>query len=494
MNILLITSDQQQMDTLGILNPEIKTPNLDRLAKEGACYTRTYCPNPTCTPTRASLITGQYPSQHGAWTLGMKLPESALTLGDVLRENGYTSALDGKAHFQPLASTEEFPSLEAYPILQDLEFWKNFKDRFYGFDSVELARNHTDEAHVGQHYAIWMEEKGLKDWRKYFREPTGTKKSEDCAAWEIPEEFHYDAWIAERVNAKLEEYSQNNQPFFLWASFFDPHPDYIVPEPWFSMYPPEELSMPDSSQMEWDKLPPHFKMTQDPEADFSEYRESGYGIHGMGYHCQDINRLRKYKSAYYGMISMMDKYIGKILDKVDQLGMKEDTLIIFTSDHGHFIGEHGLCAKGPLMYEELLKAPFIIRGKGIKQGIYDTMQSLVDFAPSILDSLGINVPRVMTGISQYPVWCGQKESVRDHIICEHHHEPNSINVRTYVDERYKITIYQGHDYGEIYDLKNDSGENHNLWENVELRAELLLKYASAELEKEVRWMPRIAVA
>ena len=175
MNLLLITSDQQQLSTLGILNPEIKTPNLDRLAGEGACYTRTYCPNPTCTPTRASLITGQYPSQHGAWTLGTKLPESVLTIGDVLRENGYVSALVGKAHFQPLASTDEFPSLEAYPILQDLEFWKNYKDRFYGFDSVELARNHTDEAHVGQHYAIWMEEKGLKDWRRYFREPTGTK-------------------------------------------------------------------------------------------------------------------------------------------------------------------------------------------------------------------------------------------------------------------------------------------------------------------------------
>ena len=174
--------------------------------------------------------------------------------------------------------------------------------------------------------------------------------------------------------------------------------------------------------------------------------------------------------------------------------MDWNTLFVFTSDHGHFIGEHGLCAKGPFMYEELLRVPFIVKGKGIKKGLYDSMQSLVDFAPSILDALGIDIPRVMTGVSQYPVWCGNKKAARNHIICEHHHEPNSINVRTYVDEQYKITIYQGHDYGEIYDLKNDGNENHNLWEDMELRAKLLLKYASAELEKEVRWMPRIAGA
>lgn len=260
------------------------------------------------------------------------------------------------------------------------------------------------------------------------------------------------------------------------------------------MYPPEELTMPDSSGMEWDSLPPHFRMTQEKNSDFSEYKESGYAIHGMNYHCQDEKKLRQYKSAYYGMVSMMDKYIGKILNKVRELDLEEDTLVVFTSDHGHFIGEHGLCAKGPFMYEELLRVPFLIKGKGIKKGLCESMQTLVDFAPSILEAMGIAVPRVMTGISQYPVWCGQKKLVRNHIICEHHHEPNSINLRTYVDERYKITIYQGKDYGEIYDLKNDPLEEHNLWENDSLRAELLLKYASAELEKEVRWMPRIAHA
>ena len=118
-NLLLITSDQQHWNTLGASNSELQTPHLDRLAREGTTFTRAYCPNPTCTPTRASMITGQYPSQHGAWSLGTKLPESVRTLGDELQTAGYRTALVGKAHFQPLKGTEEFPSLESYPIIQD---------------------------------------------------------------------------------------------------------------------------------------------------------------------------------------------------------------------------------------------------------------------------------------------------------------------------------------------------------------------------------------
>lgn len=164
-NILLITSDQQHFNTIGAFNSEIITPNLDRLVREGTYFDRAYCPNPTCTPTRASLITGLFPSQHGAYTLGTKLDEKVPTIGGILKSNGYETALVGKAHFQPLKSTEKYPSLESYPIMQDLDFWENFKDDFYGFSEVRLLRNHTIEAHVGQHYALWMEKRGLKNWR-----------------------------------------------------------------------------------------------------------------------------------------------------------------------------------------------------------------------------------------------------------------------------------------------------------------------------------------
>ena len=149
-NVLLITSDQQHWNTLGVTNPEVRTPNLDRLAQEGTRFERAYCPNPTCSPTRAPIITGKYPSQHGCWSLGTKLPESERTVGEDFKAAGFRTALVGKAHFQPLYETPEYRSLESYPIMQDLDFWRNFHGPFYGFDHVELAPNHADEPPVGQ--------------------------------------------------------------------------------------------------------------------------------------------------------------------------------------------------------------------------------------------------------------------------------------------------------------------------------------------------------
>ncbi len=343
-NILFITSDQQHFNTLGALNPEISTPNLDRLAADGMLFERAYCPNPTCTPTRASLITGRYPSQHGAYSLGTKLLEGEHTIGEDLRAAGYQSALVGKAHFQPLHGTDEYPSLEAYPVLQDLDFWRSFHGPFYGFDHVELARNHTDEAHVGQHYAIWMEENGLDNWRDYFREPTGNNNDQE-RTWEIPEEFHYDAWIAERTNALMQQYTEAGESFFAWASFFDPHPKYLVPRPWDTMYDPSQLTVPQVTPGEHDKNPPHFQLTQQRNPDFSPWRVTGQSLHGFQCHLRNPEELAKDIAIYYAMVSLMDKYIGSLLDKLDELGQADNTLVVFTTDHGHFYGQHGLVAK-----------------------------------------------------------------------------------------------------------------------------------------------------
>ncbi|MGG1515481.1 sulfatase-like hydrolase/transferase [Paenibacillus oryzisoli] len=505
-NILLITSDQQHWDTIGAFNKEISTPNLNRLVREGTTFNRAYCPNPTCTPTRASIITGMYPSQHGAWTLGTKLLEDRHVVTEDISKGGYQSALIGKAHFQPLGSSDEFPSLESYPILQDLEFWKNYKDKFYGFDHVELARNHTNEAHVGQHYAIWMEEKGCKNWKDYFLPPTGTMDRNLTYKWPIPEEYHYNTWIAERSNAMLEQYKENDESFFLWSSFFDPHPEYLVPEPWDTMYDPSKLTVPSITPGEHDKNPPHFGMTQEDNPDYSYLQEpEGNGTHGYHSHHYyiygDKHRITdehkaKQMAVYYGMISMMDKYIGKILDKLDELGLADNTIVVFTTDHGHFFGQHGLQAKGGFHYEDLIKIPFIARYPGhIPQGEQSAaIQSLVDLAPTFLSFCDLPIPRTMTGVDQRDVWLGNKEQARDHAICEFHHQPTTIHQKTYVNERYKITVYYNQTYGEIFDLQEDPGEINNLWDEpaaASLKTELLLKYVWAELGKEPLPMPRI---
>lgn len=498
-NILLITSDQQHWNTIGAFHPEIKTPNLDRLVKEGTTFTRAYCPNPTCTPTRASIITGMYPSQHGAWTLGTKLMEDVHTVGEDFQNAGYETALIGKAHFQPLRSTDEYASLESYPILQDLDFWRNFKEDFYGFNHVELARNHTNEAHVGQHYAIWLEEQGCHNWRDYYLPPTGTMDGRQRHKWPIPEKYHYNTWIAERTNTMLEQYKDSDEPFFLWASFFDPHPPYLVPEPWDTMYDPEQLTIPTVTPGEHDNNPPHFGMTQQQNPDFSSYQEDEYVVHGYHSHLIDEQERKQLVATYYGMISMMDKYIGKILDRLDELGMRENTIVVFTTDHGHFFGQHGLQAKGGFMYEDLIRVPFIVRypdhvPAGVKS---DAIQSLVDIAPTLLSFSGLDIPCAMTGIDQSEVWKGEKSAVRDHAICEFRHTSKTIHQRTYVDQRYKITVYYNQTYGEIFDLQEDPNELYNLWdspEHADLKLHLLLKYVWAELGKESMPMPRICHA
>jgi arylsulfatase A-like enzyme len=526
-NILLITTDQHHRSVLGINDPAVRTPNLDQLAREGTVFTRAYCPNPTCTPTRASVITGQYASQHGAWSLGTKLFEDVPTIGNELRKAGYRTALIGKAHFEPLKSTAEFTSKESYPILQDLEYWRNFHGPYYGFEYIELARNHTDEAHVGQHYAIWLEEKGIKNWREYFMTPTGTRtytdRRRDAPLWPIPEAYHYNTWIAEASNKRLEEYARNKEPFFLWASFLDPHAPRILPDPWHKMYDPEKMDVPSLDSSEHDRNPPHFKFVQKTTnsrnilknawkaikswlgafsvaryyADFRKHGLPLQGLHGVHPHLYNKERLKKEIAAYHGMVSLLDKYIGVILQQLDRLGLASNTIVVFTTDHGDFFGQHGLVTKGPFHYEDLLRIPFIVRFPGkVPAGLMSgSLQSLVDLAPTLMHLLDLPVPDSMTGIDQANVWLGKEEQARDSVIVEMHHSPSLLHLKTCIDQRYKITIYNEAIHGELFDLETDPGEKHNLWGDpaqIELKNLMLFKLAQAELEKDLRYSRSVA--
>ncbi len=502
-NVLLITSDQQHYMTLGINNPDIKTPNLDRLAKMGTVFDRAYTVNPTCTPSRASIITGKYPSQHGAWALGTKLMENQHCVGEDFQQAGYRTALVGKAHFQPLKSTSKFTSLESYPVLQDLNFWRTFHGPFYGFEHIEICRNHTDEAHVGQHYAIWMQEQGLKNWTDHFRKPTGKNNKPQYGAWSIHEKYHYNCWITERINSLLENYSDKDENFFLWASYFDPHPSYLVPEPWASMYDPAKMKLPQANEAEFHNMPKQYRLTQlSPEEakkmdDFDEY--GGNNVHGIHSHQRSSRDKAKDMAIYFGMVSMLDHYLGLILDKLDVLGLTEKTLVVFTTDHGHYFGQHGLIAKGPFYFEDGIKIPMIVSlpGKVPQNMRSNALQSLVDFAPTFLSIAGLNTPWGMSGIDQKEVWFGQKESIREHVIIEDRFQPTKVHNRIYINKRYKLVVYCNQDCGEIFDLQGDPSESKNLWDDpeyIELKKELIMKMLHAEINKELVFMPRISTA
>ncbi|MHB1157113.1 MAG: sulfatase family protein [Phycisphaerales bacterium] len=511
-NILLITSDQQHFDTLGVDNPRIKTPALDRLARQGMKFNRAYCPNPTCTPTRGSLITGMYPATHGAWTLGTKVPEDAPTVGAALHEMGYATSLIGKAHFQPLASGPGSESLECQPILRDLDFWRTFNDTrtpWYGFDHVELARNHADESHVGQHYAIWMEERGLKNWRDYFqplpgdRSPLAPPVSHDVRSrsdmhWKLPAELHYTTWTGERTRAQIERAHGAGEPFFCWSSYHDPHPPYVVPEPWASMYDPADMPIGSFVEGEFDHMPPPHRMTRETHADFKSFGQWTHYVHGYHSHRHDPDQLRAAMAIYYGMISFMDHQIGLTLDTLDRLGVADNTLVVFTTDHGHFLGQHGLTAKGPFHYEDVVRIPMLARWPGrIAAGqTSSAIQSLVDYAPTFVEAAGGETPIWMQGVSQLNCW-STGAAARHWAMVENHHEGAGVHLRTFITDRYKLTLYRDRDWGELFDLRDDPHELRNRFDDpafAEARCELMRRMLNAELEREPTRMPRITGA
>ena len=507
-NILLITSDQQHHSALGTVNPKIRTPNLDRLAREGVQFDRAYCNNPVCSPSRSTMITGLYPAWHGCWTIGVKLPEDVPTVGDVFREHGYRSTLIGKAHFQPLASAPGSESIECQPILRDLEFWRSFHGPWYGFDHVETGRMHAHESHAGQHYALWMEEKGLENWRDYFqkwpRDPDdkyrGSQYMRGMMAWDIPEEFHHTHWVGDRTVANMERAVQEDKPFFLWSSFFDPHPPYAIPEPWASMYDMEDMEPGRFVVGEHADMPPQYAKTQEAHPDFAAYREEGgQGLHGFHSHLHSDDELRRSMACYYGMMSMIDQEIGRIMDALDRLGIADNTLVLFSTDHGHFLGQHGLIAKGAFHYEDMLRIPMIVRYPGVAPaGVRsNTLQCQVDWAPTFLSAAGIEVPGLMQGLDQLDVWAGDEAQARDWVLVENRHNPTTVHLRTLVTDRFKITVYRDGAYGELFDLAQDPDELHNCWDDpayAETQSRLLLQFVQAEIQREPTRMPRIAGA
>lgn len=498
-NILLITSDQHHWSALGAINDRIQTPALDRLAAEGTRFERAYCPSPVCSPSRSSIITGQYPSQHGCWTIGVKLDEEIPTVGHALGDAGYATTLIGKAHFQPTAETAEQTSIERHPILRDLDFWREFHGPWYGFDHVETARMHADEHLVGGHYAAWMEDQGLADWATYFDAwPPDPDQPAREHRWDLPEAFHYTTWTGERTIASIERAVDAGSPFFFWSSFHDPHPPYLVPEPWASMYDPADMEPGTLTPGELDALPRHFRLTQENAPDFSAWAETEFANHGFHSHRIDEDQLRKDMAIYYGMISFLDHQIGRILDRLDTLGIADSTIVVFTTDHGHFLGQHGLTHKGAFHFEDLIRLPFLVRATGVvPAGQTSTaLQSLVDLAPTFLAAAGLPVPGRMTGRSQWATWQGGAPA-RDWAIVENRHQPTALSLRTLVTDTAKVTVYRNSDDGELFDLANDPGEIRNLWHEPDaaaLKSAMLQRFVQADIEREPTRYPRIAGA
>ena len=442
-NILWYCTDQQRFDTIGALgNPYVITPTIDQLVADGTAFTHAYCQSPICTPSRSSFLTGMYPSRvHNTRNGNDTFPDFPPLVTKLIADSGYECGLVGKFHLQSSGHRTE-------PRLDDgYSFWK-------------FSHAPRDDWPEGEHdYADWVRAQGgdLDQLRHH----------DD----RVPSELHQTTWASERA---IEFIRQSREcPWLLTVNVYDPHPPFIPPRAYAERFDP-------------DKMPgPHFR--QSDLAQQAALRNVDF--QGEVRTPEDHDAKQK-QACYYAMIAQIDDQLARILQTLDETGQRDRTVVIFTSDHGESLGDHGLMEKGCRFYEGLVRVPLIFRWPGkIQAGLKsDALVELLDMTASIVELAGLPQPSYMQGESLMPIMTGNApaDHLRDFVRCEYfdaldpHFTGGTGTFATmYRDRRYKLSVYHGHQVGELYDLERDPHEFENLWENSdyqELKAELM--YAS----------------
>jgi len=439
------------------------------------------------------MVTGLTPRGHGVRTNGIPLRRDLPTMPQALVDAGYHTASVGKLHLSNYGLSDaadsskmgpdEFPELTSH---WESEAITRMIEPYFGFEHVRITLGHA--TWVWGDYVTWLKTSHPKLWEKFEAQkvvphPSG---AEGCGRFTLDEEHHHTAWVA---NESI-DYLQNrdkDKPFFLWTSFPDPHHAYHVPEPWDSMYDPADVVPPVGRDGELDDLAPFFR----------EIYENELQLSGRKHPTRMPDEHRRVILAHtYGMISLLDKHVGRILDELDEQGLADNTVVAFISDHGDMMGDHGLLNKGPFHFEGLLRVPMIWRcpGQIPAAGTKQAMASLLDLPSTVLDMAGVPIPEGPTspeapkqppawpGRSLAPVLRGETDSVQDSVIVENDEDYLGLRLRTLITPTHKLTTYTDHrgpaPFGELFDLEEDPDELHNRWDDPRyrsLRAELTEK-------------------
>jgi arylsulfatase len=378
MNLVLICTDQQRRDSVGCYgNPAVETPRLDGLASRGLRFDRAYVANPICMPNRMSLFTGCYPRNHGVWTNGIVESCRPPMLSELLATAGFQTCSIGKLHFMPYGGGDRgWESAARWEAGFDPREWSG---PYSGFDHVELSIGHTRQL---AHYGRWFRSRGGTD-HMLVPNPDETRP--------IPVELHDSTWIGERASRFIRD-RDSDEPFFLFASFPDPHHPFDPPESVAAKYRHMDLPSPNGTNADLATRPPHYA---------SHFRG---GWHRSGTqpeaHPEGVPEITASirRANTYAMIELIDRGVGMILDSIEDVGISSETLVVFTSDHGELLGDHGLWYKGPFFYEGLVGVPLIVSGPGVAKGVSDRLFSAVDLMPTLLDLLGVPVPHSVDGL------------------------------------------------------------------------------------------------
>jgi arylsulfatase A-like enzyme len=472
-NLVLFMADQLRADAPGCFgNTFARTPVLDAMAARGARLSGHMTPNQICAPSRASLFSGLYARNHGLVHNGIALREDIELVPHALARAGFRTHGIGKFHFQPILAPATFHMPESSAFWEQPES-AGWRGPYYGFQTAEFVIGESAAATDAGHYARWLEATAPGVLELYQRgralapPPRDFDEVWKCA---VPEHLHYNRWIADRACAFLANLRGEN--FFLFVSFPDPHHPFTPPRPWCDMFRPADIPTPSAVPGELLHMPDYIAaMGQEAEDGRKTYlefllspgtpREQGFMMKTA--EISDAT-LRLAIAHTYGSVAMIDDCIGRVLRALSENGLDDDTVVAFTSDHGEFLGDHGLLRKGPPPYRQLLNVPLVLAGPGIGPVTVEALTSHIDLKATILDLLGVDGDDG-DGASLGALLRGETEIGREAIWAEYHPRvvPEQYN-QTLITTDWRVTVYARRpDWGELFDRRADRHENRNLF-------------------------------
>ena len=507
-------TDQQRADWLGCYgHPVLKTPHIDSLAAEGVRFENFHVASPVCMPNRASLLTGRYPTLHGLRYNGCRLPLNANTFVDSLANAGYHTAAIGKSHLQPFTGLPP-KGRPSDQIAGSNEAWKpddgnygheepgNYHEEgryvvpvpYYGYQHVDMVTAHGDRC--GGHYKQWFRENAA-DWQALHKDDNQLPHNYSCPQayrTPIPEDLYPTAYIRDRTIDYLNARSGNDQPFFAFVSFPDPHHPFNPPGKYWDMYSPDDFDI---------NLPftAHKNPVKPMQWLHDNWKNAGGQTTPQTAMMLDEQQLKEAMALTAGMLAFVDDAIGSIIDGLKNSGLWDNTIVCYNSDHGDYLGDFNMLLKGALPFRSITRVPFIWSDPDNRNAAVTTeLASTIDIAATVLDRAGLAPFNGMQGKSFKHLVKSDRPTNsqlgnRKELLIEYNDGGARLGfekparVRALVTPDWRYTMFLDQDWGELYDLVNDPSETHNLWTEPEyssVRAELaerLTHHLTAQMDE-----------
>ncbi|MFA6290358.1 MAG: sulfatase-like hydrolase/transferase [Victivallales bacterium] len=465
MNVIILHADQLRYDGVGCCgNPHAVTPNIDMLAADSCVFDRHIVANPVCMPSRASLMTGLYPPGHNVWTNGVPLNRSEYvrrdtkylgaesfrepaTVAEVFAASGYDTALFGKLHLTPNIAPLEYGFQECWGnwARGDFDDWHG---PYYGFRHVDNTCGHGEQPCLNGHYSLWLRKEHPDLFKRLSKgekaAPSPIHKMKDLYPSLVPTELHYDNWLAGRFESYLEKERPKDKPFLAFIGFPDPHHPFTPSYDAASLFKDADVSTPNDSDNKGMSDSPSREIVQNSTVVSTLSEEE-----------------RRIISRYtYAMVYQIDLAVGRIVSALKRNGMWDDTVIVFTSDHGDFLCDHGCLYKGLVGFDTLLHVPFIMRipGSGLPRRVAAPMSNC-DVMPTLASVAGVPLTGKIHG--RDIIKAVNDGDATDAMAYCFDGDPAKTNITLY-DKQYRMTYFPDSDFVELFNHTEDPGELRNI--------------------------------